>query len=240
MAITHWVCPTLCGCVIRKTVTFSVSDKAKLFFITEPDTVTETLEIERQCADHAALVGVDALWDELRHFRIQTWTPDTCLAPGEPGEPCQFATWYDDRWSEAERIHAPVDHAVHTRRCKHHEHLTNHEDHYAVVHAENQTRCVAVNAIGAHLDMAPQQVPYRFEVQPNKSRQLVIDHDALGVPQALADEAVVHGATVRNAYEARTAALSKPGANADAVHDEYVAAVESAQANVVVTLSAIQ
>lgn len=186
----------LCGCVITIHREWSVSAKAAAVGITDADAVTETYTIKGQCADHAAFSAADELYAEIKHLHGTKWTPDTCLAPGEEGEipegvnaidalhsrgACSVFYWWDDREPSDVRTHNPVDHPVHTKRCKHHAHLDDHEDHHATILAENQAKNIAVNAIAEHLNMPPQMVPYAYEVQSDKSRSVVIDHEALGV-----------------------------------------------------------
>ena len=161
-----WICPTLCGCALTVTYTFRVSaaraarlSPLMLRQITESqqfDEVGTTREILAQCAEHAALPTVQALWDELQHLHGTVHRPDTCG--------CTLASWWDDRIPQDQRGQVAVDHPLHTVRCEHHQ-LADPVDHADIVLAENRHKNLLVNQIADDTGQPPEAIAWGFDAR---------------------------------------------------------------------------
>lgn len=128
--VETFLCPTLCGCVIRRTHTRSlkeVPDDHPLAqhlrtyveergLWTSVTTVNETMD---RCSDpaHQSADG-DEHWETIRHFHGNAQTVGVCK--------CRFPVWFDARVKEDDRVHVLVKNPVLIHACA---------DHAAVAHS---------------------------------------------------------------------------------------------------------
>lgn len=170
----QWTCPTLCGCVIEEKTTWVDLDGDGVM---DNFTFNGPVRILSQCQEHAAFIDLVSLNAELRHYHGTAYTPDT------HGCRCKIAYYTDDRDASDENgqtVLHPVEHPIHTKRCKVHQQHTDTHAHHAAVFAENRAKNRAVIIVSEQLGITPEDVPYTM----NKQRDVVIDHSKLGVDPA--------------------------------------------------------
>jgi hypothetical protein len=153
MSVIAFTCPTGCGCVVEY----------------ETGQPPIALRVVSQCAAHAGLASPQALFDEIWHFHGNAHRPDTCG--------CSVAYWWDDRVHQGDRVHTPVEHPVHTKRCELHAHHTDHVAHHDAVVADNRAKNIAVNAAAERHGIPPHEIPWKR----HEAGHIVVDYEALGI-----------------------------------------------------------
>lgn len=127
--IEHFICPSLCGCVIRRTSTWTpkeIPDDHPMAshlrtYVAErgilPNVVTVNETIDR-CSDpaHQTEDG-DAHWEEVRHIHGNASTMGHCK--------CRFPTWFDTRHPEDTRTLTLIKNPALTHACDAHVHLAH-------------------------------------------------------------------------------------------------------------------
>jgi len=170
-----WLCPTMCGCAVKiETVWRLIPDLnlATLYLLKNPEVSKEeaqsavlsegAVEILGQCEAHPASTPQE-LFDSLKHYSGQAWTPDTCN--------CEIHYVKDKREDPATVELIPVKQPVRTRCCEVHSHLTDHNEHHATVKEENHRKNNTVREVSSLLGKNPDDVKWGF----NENRELLID-----------------------------------------------------------------
>jgi hypothetical protein len=130
---TRFKSAILCGCaVLLRTVVGSSQHDDDFDTVIEPTTAVEILSA---CAEHAHLASPADLYEELRHFHGTKHSPDTCM--------CSLYYVWDDRVPQDERVHTPMAHPKHTKRCVLHAEHEDHVAHYEAVTAHNRETAAA-------------------------------------------------------------------------------------------------
>jgi hypothetical protein len=156
--VAIWFSPTLCGCVLERTYTWTVSrflrerieafcrDDAKLldlwarhiYEIGHYDQVVTTYEIVRRCERHGCFPDGTALSKALLRWGQNCVRPVQCCK-------CSLSHCFE-KSDEPGHVYdfIPLDHPMYTRRCERHAYLTDHVEHYHTVLAEARAPALAL------------------------------------------------------------------------------------------------
>lgn len=192
-----WHSPTLCGCWIEKTHTWSIPqkriDRIKSLSSTQEindlwlarlegqgyfEEVRTTYETIKRCKEHAHILDDTELALELHRFTGNAMRPSSCK--------CSLYYWFESALPSSDRIHYPLEHPVYTNPCKFHEGLDAKEQYHAVL-SEMKSIGAIISRVAATLGKQESEIPYKLD----EERNIVIDSDVLGYPdyyiQALID-----------------------------------------------------